>query len=230
MSSYVPPGDGPIADELELFAIKVLKYQILFGLSDAEVESADADAKLFRWAFNVQNQIQAYSPSITGFKNLLRYGNGSEVLTLVPVPPVFTIPPGLVDANVQLRFTKMADKCKANLKYTYDIGKEMGIEGTNTPFVPGDGTPVLKGKTASGGHPLLHYTKSKYEGAQIWKDWGDGKGFVFLTISNHPDFLDLSALPAAGISAIWKYKAVYLYQGAVVGNFSGVIEIAVVGI
>ena len=228
--SYIKRTDAEFAAQLELFALQLAIYQALFGITDEEVASALADAKLNRWAYNVQNQIQAFSPNITGFKNLLRYGNGSEVLTLVPVPPVFTTPPGLVAAKVEYRFAKMADKCKANLNYTYNIGKDMGIEGANTPFVPGDGTPILKGKNAAGGHPLLHYTISKYEGAQIWKDWGDGKGFVFLTVSNHPDFLDLSALPPAGNSAIWKYKAVYLFNGAVVGNFSGVIEMAVVGI
>ena len=228
--SYVKRGDGEFADQLELFAAQVIIYQVLFGLTDAEVASALSDAKLNRWAYNVQFQVQAFSPNITGFKNLLRYGNASEVLTTVPLPPVFTTPPGLVAAKVEYRFTKLADKCKSSLSYTYNIGKEMGIEGAHSTFVPNDGTPDLKGKNAFGGHPLLHYTKSQYEGAQIWKDSGDGKGFVMLTISNHPDYLDLSALPAASVTALWKYKAVYLFGGAVVGNWSAVIEIAVTGV
>ncbi len=228
--SYVKRGDAEFAGQLELFAAQVVIYQTLFGLTDDELASALADAKLTRWAISVQNQIQAYSPNITGFKNLLRYGNGSEVLTTVPVPPVFITPPGLVAAKVEYRFTKLADRIKASLSYTANIGREMGIEGSHSPFVPNDGTPDLKGKNAFGGHPLLHFTMSKYEGAQIWKDSGDGKGFVQLTISNHPDFLDLSALPAAGMAVEWKYKAVYIYKGAVVGNWSAVISVAVTGV
>ena len=202
----------------------------MFGLTNDEIKSATDDAALNRWAFQVQTQIQKYSPSITGFKNLLRYGNGSEVLTIIPIPLVFATAPDMVAADDQLRFTKLADKIKANLNYTTDIGKGLGIEGSHTPFVPGEGTPDLTGKNASGGHPLLHYTKSEYEGVQLWKDSGDGKGYVMLNVSNHPDYLDLSALPAAGVSALWKYKAVYLYKGAVVGNWSPVISVTVVGV
>ena len=228
--SYLKKGDGPFADQLELFAKGLPALQVAFGLTDAEIKSAGADAILNRWAFQVQTQIQKFSPSITGFKNLLRYGNGSEVLTIIPIPPIFGMAPDLVDANDQLRFTKLADKIKANLNYTTDIGIGLGIEGAHTPFVPGAGTPNLSGSNASGGHPLLHYTKSEYEGVQLWKDSGDGKGYVMLNVSNHPDYLDLSALPAAGVSALWKYKAVYLYKGAVVGNWSPVISVTVVGV
>ena len=228
--SYVKKGDGPFADQLELFANGLPAIQKLFGLTDDEIKSAVADAALNRWAFEVQTQIQKYSPSITGFKNLLRHGKGSELLTTIPIPPVFAAAPDLVAADDQLRFTKLADKIKANINYTTDIGIGLGIEGVKTPFVPGDGTPNLSGKNANGGHPLLHYTKSEYEGVQLWKDSGDGKGFVMLNVSNHPDYLDLIAFPAAGVSALWKYKAVYLYKGAVVGNWSPVISVTVVGV
>ncbi len=229
MGTYVKQGDGAFADQLTLFATKIPVYQALLGITDAEKDSAMADSKLFRWTLDVQIQVQEYAPHITGFKNLLRYGDGSSVLTTVPVPPVYITPPALVAANVQLRFTKLVDRIKGSLNYTTDIGREMGIEGTHSDFVPNDGTPDLKGKTAFGGHPLLHYTKGKYEGAQIWKDLGDGKGFVLLAVSNHPDFLDLSALPATNASAVWKYKAIYLYKGGVVGNWSPVIEVTVTG-
>ncbi len=227
MGTYIKLGDSEFADQLDKFANKILTYQIILGITDEEMDSAKADAKLFRWTLGVQNQVKDYAPHVTGFKDLLRYGDGSSVLTSVPVPPVYDAPPALVAANVQLRFTKLADRIKGSLKYTTDIGKDMGIEVAHSPFVPNDGTPNLTGKTAYGGHPLLHYTKGKYEGAQIWKD--EGTGYKLLAVSNHPDFLDLSALPAAGTSAVWKYKAIFLYQGTVVGHWSAVIEVTVTG-
>jgi hypothetical protein len=39
--------------------------------------------------------------------------------------------------------------------------------------------------------------------------YASAKGFVQLTITTNPDFADPSPLPAAGVSAVWKYKAVY---------------------
>ena len=228
--SYVKSIDSEFASQLENFAKVLPKYQKLLAISQDDIDSAAADALFFRWTLNVQVQVQAFGPSVTGFKDLLRHGRNNELLTVTPVSPVFAIAPPTVDANVEMRFTKSADARKANLNYTNDIGKEMGIVDVTTVFVPNDAVCVLTGKLAFGGHPLLHFVKGKFEGAQIWKDSGDGKGFVALATALHPDYLDLSALPAAGTSATWRYKAILLYKDTQVGKWSAVIEVTVVGV
>jgi hypothetical protein len=43
---------------------------------------------------------------------------------------------------------------------------------------------------------------------ELWKDSGDGKGFVLLTYTTSTDYADISPLPEPGVSAVWKYKAV----------------------
>jgi hypothetical protein len=228
--SYVKTADADFAAQLELYAKVLPKYQKLLSVSDADIKGAADDALYFRWALNVQVQVQAFSPSVTGFKDLLRRGSNNEVLTAQPVSPVFDLAPDMVAANVEMRYTKSADARKADLNYTTDIGKELGIVAATSVFVPNDGVCVLTVKLSFGGHPLLHYVKGKYEGAQIWKDSGDGKGFVLLATSIHPDYLDLTPLPAAGISATWKYKAILLYKDTQVGKWSAVIEITVAGV
>jgi hypothetical protein len=64
---------------------------------------------------------------------------------------------------------------------------------------------------------------------ELWKDWGDGKGMVFLTITTNTDYADMSPLPAPGVSAVWKYKGIYRLNDAQVGQWSDVATIGVMG-
>jgi hypothetical protein len=57
---------------------------------------------------------------------------------------------------------------------------------------------------------------------ELWKGWGDGKGFVLLTYTISTDYADLSPLPAAGVSAVWKYKGIYRLNDQQVGQWSDV--------
>jgi hypothetical protein len=44
-----------------------------------------------------------------------------------------------------------------------------------------------------------------------------------------PDYLDTFALPAAGASAVWRYKAIYRLNDEQVGQWSDVATIGVMG-
>ena len=44
-----------------------------------------------------------------------------------------------------------------------------------------------------------------------------------------PDYLDTAALPAAGTSAVWKYKAIYRLNDEQVGQWSDIASISVMG-
>ncbi|MBI3853039.1 MAG: hypothetical protein HY298_22545 [Verrucomicrobia bacterium] len=59
-------------------------------------------------------------------------------------------------------------------------------------------------------------------------DRGDGV-FACLAIDTVPDYLDTAALPAAGTSAVWKYKAIYRLNNEQVGQWSDVTSICVIG-
>ena len=63
----------------------------------------------------------------------------------------------------------------------------------------------------------------------LWVDRGDGKGFVFLAVDTVPDYTDTAAMPPAGQSALWKYKAIYLQGDDRVGQWSDVVSIPVAG-
>ena len=65
--------------------------------------------------------------------------------------------------------------------------------------------PILN-LTLQAGHPNVGWSKSGMDGIEIWVDRDTGT-FAFLTIDTVPDYLDTFALPAAGASAVWRYKA-----------------------
>ena len=77
------------------------------------------------------------------------------------------------------------------------------------------------------GQVVVGWTKQGMDGLEIHVDRGDGKGFVFLAIDTVPDYTDTAALPAAGQSALWKYKAIYLQGDSRVGQWSDVVSIPV---
>ena len=87
--------------------------------------------------------------------------------------------------------------------------------------------PPLSAKLSPAGHPILHSLKSIYQGYEVYKDWGDGKGFVAFKTSMQADFIDNSDLPVAGITQVWRYKIVYLLKNEEVGNFSDIVSVTV---
>jgi hypothetical protein len=66
------------------------------------------------------------------------------------------------------------------------------------------------------------------DGLEILVDRGTG-AFGFLALDTIPDYLDTAPLPAAGSSAVWKYKAIYRLADEQVGQWSDVASISVMG-
>lgn len=229
MSSFINSTDEGFAFQLNTFCSKIDTYSATLGLTIDEVKGVKADNDLFLWALQVQDDTQKFAQNFTDFKNLLRYGNGTEVLTLIPVPPVFPPPPPIVDANVQKRFSDLVKRIKGSPNYTKGIGENLGIEIAHTPFDPQLGKPAFKTSYSSGGHPNLIWKKGKFQGVEIWVNRNDNKGWLKLERDFHPDFIDKAALPPAGQSAVWNYKMIYLYKDEVVGEWSAEQSITVYG-
>jgi len=79
------------------------------------------------------------------------------------------------------------------------------------------------------GRPNLKWSKGTMQGIDFYVDRGSGT-FVFLARDTEPDYLDTAALPAAGQSAVWKYKAIYVLHDEQIGLWSDVISQAVMGV
>ena len=56
-----------------------------------------------------------------------------------------------------------------------------------------------------------------------------GTGFQFLAIDTIPNYTDTAPLPATGQSAVWKYRAIYLLDDEMIGQWSTTASISVMG-
>ena len=64
---------------------------------------------------------------------------------------------------------------------------------------------------------------------EICVDRGEGKGWEMLVIATQAHFVDTHPLPAAGQSAIWKYRAIYRDHDVPTGQWSEVLTTTVMG-
>ena len=224
--SFIESNDILFGAQLRNFYNKLLIYAISLGFIVRELDALKKDCDAWDYCMKVNTSIQMFAQDYTKFKLLLRKGNKNEFINEFPKVPEFSVAPSIVVANIQLRFRQAAGKAKNSANYTKSIGTELGIESHHSPFDPKLGKPVLKIKM-NVGRPILSYIKKEYNGLVIYKDTGDG--YTVLGTAFKSKFNDPSALPEPNTSAIWKYKAIYVWDGNETGHWSDEITIVVRG-
>ncbi len=203
-----------------------------YGFNSSQLQSIKNDALAYAYFILKHGAGLTYAKGWTDTGNDLRKGTGTttpmwpmgDPLTS-PVPPAVSVLP-----DIEGRFRVNAKFAKDQSIYVPADGNTMGIEVSSSPFIPSNGKPDLKVTISDGGHPSITYIKSKYQGINIYKDAGDGKGFVFCHTVNDPAYTDYAVLPAVGKSAAWVYRAFYLYKGKEVGSISKDATITVLGL
>ncbi len=73
----------------------------------------------------------------------------------------------------------------------------------------------------------IRWKKGDDDGLRIECD--RGTGWEFLAIDTRPHYTDTHPGPAPGVSALCKYRAIYLLADEVVGMWSDTAEIAIPG-
>ncbi len=226
-NSFMPNNDGSRADFLEHLSATLPHYAELLNVSTEDLDSLKADTACFRYTLQTMYDMQTYGQHWTAYKKLLRDGGSGNADW--PVAPKLAEPiPAAVSPGIIPRLSALAARLKTHKNYTTAIGQDLWIIGTTLTIDPGTWKPILNIQN-NAGHPIITWTKGKANALEIWVDRGDGNNFVFLTINTMPNTTDLSPLPASGVSAAWKYKAIYLYHDERVGQWSDVISIAVGG-
>ena len=233
---YVKASDSEFADQLDAHNASLngttgpTALALKYHYTTEQLLSIKNDAAYWRYYITKHNQVPEYAKEWTNKGADARKGTGT-VAALFPDPIIVSDAPTEVAPGIEARFRESAGFAKAQ-KSIYNIadGLAMHIENTSIPFIPADGKPDLTVKISEGGHPEIEYEISKYQGANIYKDSGDGRGFVFLHTVNDPKYIDFSTLPAEGKSAVWAYKAVYLYKGKETGTISKGAPITVTGL
>lgn len=230
MKTFIESNDVLFGTQLHNFHEKLSDHGPLLGFTVDEINEAKADSKYWNYCIYSCNKMETTTKDFFSSKDLLRHGSKKgEVFNGLPSPPAMDTPPAFVPAGIQLRFSQKAAKAKASANYNKGIGKDLGIEASDEVFVPSNGKPNLKIKL-NAGHPEISFNKGKFEGLEIYKDSDNGKGFVLFATSFRAGYTDNSSLPPSGISAVWKYKAIYFHGNVQVGKWSDESSITVIGI
>jgi len=226
MATYIENADAAFNSQLKNFANKIGAYGPALGLTPAEIAAIKIDAAAFDYIFINQMAMQTFAQTYTAYKALLRKGGGLLPAS-VPVQPVLGPPPAMPASDISFRFRKVVQRIIHSLAYTRAIGEDLGIEAPVSVFNPVNGKPKFTIEFVAGGCPNLKRTKGKYHGVEIWKD--SGNGFVKLDRDMRPDYVDKSPLPAAGVSAVWRYRMIYLMNDEIAGNWSDLVSVTVHG-
>lgn len=215
--------------QLLTFAEKIVPYASTFSLSPATLTAIQNDAEFARFVILGSQQAVEYKKAWTDLKQQVRYGTGGAVTSPFPAPVDLTVAPTTVNPGVEERFRALVKSIKANANYTLGIGEILGIEAesSSTPD-PNLAKPTFTIYMDSG-HPVLKWVKGSFDGVEIWADYADGKNWVKLERDFKSPYADTHPLPALGVTAIWKYKMIYVKEDSTIGLWSLDVPVTVYG-
>jgi len=219
---YVPADDPGKCTWLNNFAMKLPTYSSTLGVTPAEETSVADDNAFWLYVCDARNQFNQFGKDWTAYKNGARSGPS---LGDMPTPQSLPGAPTMVEANIFGRITTLVARIKKHPGYTEAIGQDLDIIGDEQTVDLNAMKPVLK-LTLQAGRPNVGWKKSGMGSLEIHVDRGNGV-FTYLATDTVPDYLDTATLPAAGTSAVWKYKAIYRFNDEQVGQWSDVASISV---
>lgn len=244
--SFVHRTDNGKLTWLNNFANKINTYAAKYNLSPAELADVLATRLYFAYWMDYLAQTKEYLLKVTAYKNEIRDGvaaGGSP--SVQPTPPVFGPPPASVPPGGFKRMVDLGNSMKKKTVYTVADGQDLGLEGAEiTPADPATLAPVLKSTISSGGFPLIKWNKPEgVAGIHLYVKRGGAPastsptpgpgpvlaGFAYLASDTEPDYLDTTALPAAGTSRLDTYVAIYFDNDSHFGQWSNELKVTVAG-
>ena len=233
---WMPTEESKQADWMDHYGARISIHGPTLNMTLAQIADTQTRCAFGSAAIRLRADIAKYAQELTKFKTSVLWGDEPT-----PAWPVgFTMPtdlPPVTSAGVLAWLSLQVGKLKRETTYTTAIGTDLWVEGAEQVLpsaAEADALkPVLKYRIATGGHPLLVWVKRGMKlvtAIEFWVDRGDGKGSVFLAIDSVPDYLDTYQLPAAGTSAVWKYKAIYKQGDNPVGQWSDILNVSVMGV
>lgn len=225
MRNYLENTDEKLVVQLDNFSSKIEVYAPQFGLSPAEVTSIKNDSNYFVWTVSSFQRVDTYKKNWTSYKTNLKKGITGSTNNEIPAPLSFEVAPIAVENGILNRFTATVARIKAHPGYSKSIGMNLGIESTVTKQIDIENSkPILK-ISFRVGKVHLQWKKGKFDGIAIEKDYG--KGFVPFDKDFRPNYVDNSPMPAVGEGEVWRYRAAYILNDELVGQWSDIVTISV---
>ncbi len=222
---YIPFNRERFAALLNTFALELPNYSSTLGFTKDDEDEAVEDAAYMSWVVKTASIYEDYALGFGSFYKDARYLKTDLVLAAPPLPVIDAMPKA-VKSGIQARFAQKVKQAKASVNYTETIGKALGIVSSSSAARGNSNdTPDLK-LVLNAGYPELSFKLNGYEAVNIYKD--AGSGYTLLKTAHRSPVKD-THLPAAGQTALYKYKAIYVENDVEVGAMSAEISIAVAG-
>ncbi len=240
-ASFVPRTDSRRRPWLNNLADRLLQTTTpnlagKYNVPTAQITQLDSGRKWVNWAYDNLTGLRNASKGLTEFKDNLFFGKGVAGNLTAPVAPTFSSTP----TNTGIAIVPVADifglavsignMIKENPVYDPADGELLGLEGAEATLPDAATTKpdLTKSRMASGGRAEVVWVKGPFTGIKIEVDRGDAQGVRFLAVDTEPDYID-SVRPAAGQTAIYKYRAIYLLGDEEYGQWSDWVELTMRG-
>lgn len=220
-SHYLPRTDQERVVWLNNFSAKFAVYASGFGLA-SEVAGVAKDAAMFAYTVAMVENSTTTKEQWVDFKNLMRNGTPTQLAVPIIVPPAPPAAPAAIPAGIFPRTGQLVQRIKNSPSYTEAIGKDLGIIGSEQLATSSvEMKPVLK-LVMKGGQVEIQWVKGDADALHIESD--KGTGWQFLAVDTIPHYTDSTRITTA---SSWKYRAMYIVNDELVGQWSAVESIAV---
>jgi hypothetical protein len=219
---YLPRADNDKNVWINNLNSKLGTYAATLGLSAADITALNNDTLMFTYLINVTEIITNYKKLRVDHKNLLRDGPIGAAGGAMPAAPALPSVPTAVAPGIFPRVTQLVQRIKTNANYTEAIGKDLGIVGSQQMMNATEMKPTIK-LVFKGGQVEVQWVKGDADAIRIETDKGTGT-WQFLAVDTIPHYTDTAAITGP---AVWKYRAMYLLNDELVGQWSDMVSIAV---
>ncbi|MFI5218287.1 MAG: hypothetical protein ACHQNT_02275 [Bacteroidia bacterium] len=211
---YLPPDDSGRLAWLINFNSKIGGYAALFGITAAETAAIAAYLLMLQYILDLVDAVRSFSQDLTKYKEKLMV---AVIGSTLGAPPTITIPvaPATVPAGVFTILSGIVKRIKGGINYTEAIGEDLGIIGADIFDDFASVKPVLK-ISLDVNHPKIKYKKNRTDGINLYGDH-DGRGMAFMRFVSQTIFIDMTELPDAQNTGIYKYMAIHVVDDIEVG-------------
>ena len=200
------------------------------GLSTEDKAGLNADTLAFMYSLILVEVSKAFEHQCVTYQLSMRNGPQGTDVVAVPVLGVVGTAPAAVAAGIFKRVAKLVKKIKASPAYTEDIGRSLGIIGSeaDAKTAQDEVMPKLSGKTTVNG-VQIKYTKGANDGVRLESRRGTETEFSMLDKINKASYIDKRPNLVAGQAEKREYRACFFKGDEVLGQFSAVISVVVAG-
>ncbi|MFI5219669.1 MAG: hypothetical protein ACHQNT_09280 [Bacteroidia bacterium] len=222
---YLPDRDSDRVTWLNNFAAKLPAYNVLLGITAAELALVQAYALFYSYIIGLIELSKTYTENLTKFKNLLSRASLGSTLGPLPVLTPAAAPPA-ADAGIFTIISGFVARMKASQQYTEAIGEDLGIVGDESDFDELTYKPEIKAKSVPGGARVT-FTKKGVDGIDFQSRPKGSTAWEKLAFDSQSPYVDTRPPRTPGVPEEREYRGRGVISDVEIGEWSDIISVTV---